>query len=96
MFVKTTKHFRKSHFGQGMTEYIIIVAVIAIAAIGAFGYFGKVVEKQIAGVSQELGGIDATDTREEAGTFATESTNRADAEDNNMAQYTDNNSGEAE
>ena len=47
---------RRRQLGQGMTEYIIIVALIAIAAIGAFGYFGDTVREQTAGISQELSG----------------------------------------
>ncbi len=35
--------FKVKQKGQGMTEYIIIVALIAIAAIGAFTMFGDVV-----------------------------------------------------
>lgn len=45
--------------GQGMTEYIIIVALIAIAAIGVFTYFGGTVRAQAAGMAQELAGNDA-------------------------------------
>lgn len=45
--------------GQGMTEYIIIVALIAIAAIGVFGYFGDAVTAQVAGMTEELAGNDA-------------------------------------
>ena len=29
--------------GQGMTEYIIIIALIAIAAIGVYSFFGQTV-----------------------------------------------------
>lgn len=50
---------KRSQFGQGMTEYIIIVALIAIAAIGAFGFFGDTVRNQTAGISQELAGQSA-------------------------------------
>jgi pilus assembly protein Flp/PilA len=32
---------RLNQRGQGMTEYILIVALIAIAVIGAVKYFGK-------------------------------------------------------
>lgn len=46
--------------GQGMTEYIIIVALIAIAAIAAFSYFGKTVRSQTGAISQELAGGDGT------------------------------------
>ncbi|MCZ6802522.1 MAG: hypothetical protein O7D86_00920 [Proteobacteria bacterium] len=46
--------------GQGMTEYIIIVALIAIAAIGAYSFFGDVLTDQMGNMAQELGGTDAT------------------------------------
>jgi pilus assembly protein Flp/PilA len=46
--------------GQGMTEYIIIVALIAIAAIGVYSFFGQTVRQQTAGMAQELSGKKAT------------------------------------
>jgi Flp pilus assembly pilin Flp len=95
MFTKSKQSTIKTCLGQGMTEYIIIVAVIAIAAIGAFGYFGQVVETQIAGVSQELGGVDAEETRTAAGAVATTAATFAGQANNTMGQYTDNNSGES-
>ncbi|SDD69144.1 hypothetical protein [Aquimonas voraii] len=45
--------------GQGMTEYIIIVALIAIAAIAVFSLFGGTVRSQMAGMAQEMGGTSA-------------------------------------
>ena len=42
--------------GQGMTEYIIIVALIAIAAIGVFQYFGQIVRHQAAAIGSEVSG----------------------------------------
>ena len=42
--------------GQGMTEYIIIVALIAIAAIGVFTAFGGTIRAQMSGMAQELAG----------------------------------------
>jgi Flp pilus assembly pilin Flp len=42
--------------GQGMTEYIIIVALIAIAAIGVYTRFGKTVKDEVAGVTAGLAG----------------------------------------
>ena len=42
--------------GQGMTEYIIIVALIAIAAIAIYGIFGDTVRQQMGAMTQELGG----------------------------------------
>jgi len=49
---------RTKQLGQGMSEYLIIVAMIAIAAIGVVGAFGDVVEDQISGMAQELAGGD--------------------------------------
>ena len=49
--------------GQGMVEYIIIVALIAIAAIAAFTMFGDVVRSQVGTMASELGGESATASR---------------------------------
>lgn len=46
--------------GQGMTEYIIIVALVAVAAIGVYQYFGQVMRAQTAAVARELAGEDGT------------------------------------
>ena len=40
--------------GQGMTEYLIIVALIAIAAIGAYSFFSQTARQQPAGATQEV------------------------------------------
>lgn len=42
--------------GQGMTEYIIIVAMIALAAIAAVGAFGGVVQDSFVSMSAKLAG----------------------------------------
>lgn len=42
--------------GQGMTEYIIIVALIAIAAIGVYQAFGDVVRGQTSVAASTLAG----------------------------------------
>ena len=44
--------------GQGMTEYIIIVALIAIAAIGVITLFGDNVRQLFAASAQALAGND--------------------------------------
>lgn len=46
----------KKQAGQGMTEYIIIVALIAVAAIGVFTAFGGVVRGQVGTMAKELAG----------------------------------------
>ena len=45
--------------GQGMTEYIIIVALISVAAIGIYTLFGQTLRNQTAGLALELSGQDA-------------------------------------
>ena len=52
--------------GQGMTEYIIIVALIAIAAIGVYTAFGKTLRGQMAVTAQALAGKSASEARSEA------------------------------
>ena len=44
--------------GQGMTEYIIIVALIAIAAIGVFTAFGGTIRNQVNAMTMEMSGKD--------------------------------------
>ncbi|MEY4317694.1 MAG: hypothetical protein RI902_1502 [Pseudomonadota bacterium] len=49
----------KKQLGQGMTEYIIIVALIAVAAIGAFQFFGQTIRSQTSGIANEVAGQNA-------------------------------------
>ena len=46
--------------GQGMTEYIIIVALVAVAAIAVYNMFGDTVRGQVGDMAAELGGGEAT------------------------------------
>jgi Flp pilus assembly pilin Flp len=46
--------------GQGMTEYIIIVALVAIAAIGVYSAFGDIVRGQASVAAVALSGEDNT------------------------------------
>jgi Flp pilus assembly pilin Flp len=50
----------KRQAGQGMTEYIIIVALVAVAAIAVYQYLGQVLRAQTAAVAKELAGEDGT------------------------------------
>jgi len=45
--------------GQGMTEYLIVVALIAVAAIGVYTLFGQTIRNQTAGLAMEVSGQDA-------------------------------------
>ncbi len=72
--------------GQGMTEYIIIVALIAIAGIGAFTFFSDGMKDAIGGVTSELTG----------GTAVVEqSTGAAGTKGQNMSTYQGQNAGGA-
>jgi pilus assembly protein Flp/PilA len=51
------KNLRKAR-GQGMTEYIIIVALIAIAAIGVITLFGDNIRKLFGASAAALAGED--------------------------------------
>ena len=51
--------FRRQ-LGQGMTEYIIIVAVIGIASIVIYTLYGDVLREQMATAGVALSGSDAT------------------------------------
>lgn len=64
---------RLKQLGQGMTEYIIIVALIAIVAITVFNIFGDTVRGQVGNMAAELGGQDGdytagTEANDEGGT----------------------------
>jgi Flp pilus assembly pilin Flp len=56
--------------GQGMTEYIIIVALIAVAAIAVYQFFGQTIRSQTAGIAQEVSGKTATTSITNAQTAA--------------------------
>ena len=57
--------------GQGMTEYIVIVALIAAAAIGIYTLFGQTIRNQTAGLAMEMSGQDAGSAIGSAQTNAT-------------------------
>lgn len=54
---------RRHLAGQGMTEYIIVVALIAVAAIGVYSSFGDVVRGQTAVAAVALSGRSTTSGR---------------------------------
>lgn len=65
------KNERRRQRGQGMTEYIIIVALIAVAAIGTYQFFGQTVRNQTAGIAAEISGQDAATQIQNSQTSAT-------------------------
>ncbi|MBO2668960.1 pilus assembly protein [Shewanella algae] len=72
--------------GQGMTEYIIIVALIAITAIGVYSFFGKTIRNQVAGLSSEVSGQDSSGQISNAKTAADDASNTADS-NYNLSNY---------
>ncbi len=83
----------RQQLGQGMTEYIIIVALIAVAAIGVYSAFGHTLTNQVSASvnavagnqSQETTGV--ADAKAVAQAAATKVNNKTLGMDN----YTSNN-----
>lgn len=46
--------------GQGMVEYIIVVALVAVAAIAVYQTFGQVIRAQTAAMAKEIAGEDGS------------------------------------
>jgi len=59
--------FKKNQRGQGMTEYIIIVALVAVAAITVYNLFGDTVRGQVGDLAAELGGGTSNNEGQAAG-----------------------------
>ena len=68
---------RKRESGQGMTEYIIMVALIAVAAIGIYGLFGQTLRTQVADLTEGLAG---SSTGNNAASVASEAQGEANRE----------------
>lgn len=66
--------------GQGMTEYIIVVALVAVAAIGVYTFLGQTLRSQTAGIALELSGQNAdaaiSDARSSASSAQTTASQR--------------------
>ena len=58
--------FFKSQSGQGMSEYLIIVALIAIAAIGVVTVFGADIRQLFSGTTDSLAGNISSNTARKA------------------------------
>lgn len=58
--MKQLHQLRSRQLGQGMTEYIIIVALIAVAAIGVYQAFGGIVRGQTSAAASSLAGYAST------------------------------------
>ena len=63
MISKAIEKSRRRRKGQGMTEYIIIVALIAIAAIGVVTLFGDNLRKIFGTANDALAGEQNAETK---------------------------------
>jgi Flp pilus assembly pilin Flp len=89
--LSSKRNIRRQQRGQGMTEYIVIVALIAVAAIAVYQFFGQTIRSQTSGIAQEVAGLSATAAIANAKTSAdaavTEGTTKK-----GLAAYTNDNS----
>lgn len=67
--------------GQGMTEYIIVLALVALSAVVAVGFFGDTVQSQFAGMGLKLTGNDGTTAIGKGATAAGEAEKTIDAKE---------------
>jgi len=67
--------------GQGMTEYIIIVALIAVAAVATYNFLGKTVRNQTGAIAAGLAGqqSDATNAQGNAKDSGSKATTEANS-----------------
>jgi type IV pilus assembly protein PilA len=92
VFMKLQTRFKnmRQQRGQGMTEYIIIVALIAIASIAVYQFFGNTVRNQTAAIAQELSGGNG-----DAAKNAAQEAAKTAADDANTKRTLDNYTGNA-
>jgi Flp pilus assembly pilin Flp len=82
----------KKQLGQGMTEYIVIVALIAVAAIGFYSAFGHTLTSEVASVTNGVAGnttLEGQGIKQAQGIAKTSNTNSTNAQ--GMDSYTQNN-----
>ena len=75
------------HRGQGMTEYIIIVALIAVAAIAVYQFFGQTIRSQMSAIANEVAGQSGKAAMSAAGTAAAKTDNEQKAK--GLSKYAD-------
>jgi type IV pilus assembly protein PilA len=80
---------KKNQRGQGMTEYIVIVALIGVAAIGVYQLFGNTIRNQTAALAQEVSGQNGDPARVAGQAQATAAAAEG-ATQRNLNNYTNN------
>jgi pilus assembly protein Flp/PilA len=86
----TANQKKPTQRGQGMMEYIIIVAMIAVSAIGVYSVFGTTIRSQTAGMAKEISGNKADTSISNAGTAAGTAETRANTT-KGMSEYNKDN-----
>lgn len=81
---------RRQQLGQGMTEYIIVVALIAVAAIGVFRLFGDTLREQMGGLAMEMSGKSGTTQITKAQASAADAVLKANA-NKDLSNYSSGN-----
>ena len=76
--------------GQGMAEYIIIVALVAVAGLATWELVGSSIGQSAAGVASAIAGTDASAIRNQAQQTATQASTTAQ-EVENLSDYADAN-----
>ena len=74
--MKKTTIRKNARRGQGMTEYIIIVALIAIAAIGIITLFGDNIRRLFAMSADSLAGNDSVSQANTIGAVSNNNLNK--------------------
>lgn len=88
MAKQNKKAMLKKARGQGMTEYIIIVALIAIAAIGVITLFGDNIKSLFGMSADALAGSTSVTKRTKSSTTALEK--------KKMSNFAENNDGDGQ
>jgi hypothetical protein len=68
---------KRRQTGQGMTEYIIVVALVAVAAIGIYSLLGQTLRNQTAGLALEVSGQSSSTAVSKAQSSANDAQNSA-------------------
>ena len=76
--------------GQGMAEYIIIVALVAVAGLATWELVGSSIGQSAAGVASAIAGTDASTIRDTAQATADAASDKA-AFNENLSNYADDN-----
>src|SRR5690625_6618639 len=63
-------HQQTAKKGQGMVEYVVIVALVAVAAIGVFQLFGQVIRAQTSAIALDIADKEANEMAQKASATA--------------------------